>query len=56
LTEVDTVSPDAAISSAQQLFVLYTETQPELGGDRLILRTLATPDPIALIPRRRAAR
>ena len=54
--EVDAVSPDAVISSAQRLFVIYTETQPELGGNRLILRTLATPDPTPVMPRRRSAR
>ncbi len=54
--EVDALFPDAAISAAQRLFVLYTERHPYLGGDRLVLRTLATPDPTPVMPRRRAAR
>jgi hypothetical protein len=54
--EVDAMFPDALISSAQQLLVIYTETHPELGGDRLMLRTLAAPDPTPVMPRRRAAR
>lgn len=54
--EVDPMLPEAAISAAQRLFVIYTTRHPELGGDRLMLRTLATPDPMPVTPRRRAVR
>lgn len=55
-TDVDLIQPLALTSSAQRLFTVYSVTDFELPTERLMLRTLATPDPQPGSPRRRSVR
>lgn len=55
-TDVDFRRPLVLASSSQRLFTVYSVTDFELPTERLMLRTLATPDPQLVTPRRRAVR
>jgi len=55
-TDVDLLAPLTLTSSSQRLFTVYSVSDFELPTDRLMMRTLATPDPQPMTPRHRSVR